>query len=188
MVYAAAAGLLAAAAVACSSPASRQGGQQVVLALQTGVTDGPTIQREEVIDTGLPLLHNLTGHSVRLLWVRWVDKPAAAHIVSVYAYTYAAIGHGIIGGEGNLPIACPHQYFPSPVSSAVTPPHADSRWFVVVTFTIRKIGIYHMNRVKIGYITDGRRGWQYQNIDTTFTVVNPPLPGPVPIPRSGICG
>jgi hypothetical protein len=76
----------------------------------------------------------------------------------------------------------------APSRAAVTPPHADSPLFVVLTFTISKVGIYHMNRVKIGYATDGHRGWQYQNIDTTFKVVNPPLPGPVPIPRSGICG
>jgi hypothetical protein len=45
-----------------------------------------------------------------------------------------------------------------------------------------------MNRIKLTYTTRGHRGWQYQNIDTSLTVVNPPMPGPVPIPRSGICG
>jgi hypothetical protein len=158
------------------------------LAVQTGVTDGPTIHRDEVFNTGLPPLHNLTGHPVRLLWVRWVDQPAAARIVSMYAYTYSSVGYGVTGGEGNLPIACPDLFHPSAVTAAVTAPRADSRWFVVITFTISRVGVYHMNRVKIGYMTNGHKGWQYQNIDTTYAVVNPPMPGPVPIPRSGICG
>jgi len=38
------------------------------------------------------------------------QQAAAVHIVSVHAYTYAAVGHGIVSGEGNLPVACPNQY------------------------------------------------------------------------------
>jgi hypothetical protein len=45
-----------------------------------------------------------------------------------------------------------------------------------------------MHRLKINYVTHGHHGWQYQYLYTTFKVVNPPLPGPVPIARSGICG
>ncbi len=186
LLYAALAGTLAAAA--CTSRAPQAGGQQVVLAVQTGVTDGYTTNRLEVNDEGLPMLHNLTGYPVRLVSVQWVDKPAAVHILNIYAYTYGAVGHGIISGEGNLPIACPLQYHPSPVSAAVTPAHADSAWLVVIAFTISKVGTYLMNRLKINYVTHGHHGWQYQYLDTTFKVVNPPLPGPVPIPRSGICG
>lgn len=59
---------------------------------------------------------------------------------------------------------------------------------MVLAYTIRTTGVYHLNRLKIRYASHGHRGWQYQNMDTTITVVNPPLPGPVPIPRSGICG
>lgn len=187
MVLAAASGLIAAAA-GCSSPVPWRGGERVVLAVQTGVTDGYTTNRQEVNDEGVPPLHNLTGYPVRLESVQWVNQPAAAHIVNVYAYTYAAVGPGIVSLEGNLPIACPNQYHPHPISAAVTPPHADSRWFVVIAFTISKVGTYKMDRLKIGYVTHGRRGWQYQNLDTKIIVVNPPLPGPVPIPRSGICG
>src|SRR5579859_1979535 len=187
MVHAAAVGLLAAAA-GCSSPAPRHGGPRAVLAVQTGVTDGYLRNRNEIVDIGLPPLHNLTGHAIRLRWVRWVDQPASARIISVRAYTYAQVGHGFIGAEGSLPIACPRQYKPVPVTSVVTPAHGDSRWFVVVTFTIAKVGFYHLNRVKIGYVTAGHRGWQYQNLYTSYKIVNPPLPGPVPIPRTGICG
>lgn len=160
----------------------------MVLAVQTGVTDGYTTNRLEVNDEGLPPLHNLTGHRVRLVSAQWVNKPAAVRILSVNAYTYAAVGHGIISGEGNLPIACPNQYHPSPIGAAITPPHADSPWFVVIAFTITKVGTYRMNQLKISYVTRGRHNWQYQYLNTKITVVNPPLPGPVPVPRSAICG
>jgi hypothetical protein len=45
-----------------------------------------------------------------------------------------------------------------------------------------------LNRLKIAYVSRGHHGWQYQNLYTKITVVNPPPTGPVPIPRSGICG
>jgi len=68
LVYAVVAGVLAGVA-GCSGPTAWRGGERVVLAVQTGVTDGPTINRHAVIDTGLPPLHDFTGHPVRLLWV-----------------------------------------------------------------------------------------------------------------------
>ncbi|HEX9516157.1 MAG TPA: hypothetical protein VF940_08300, partial [Streptosporangiaceae bacterium] len=166
----------------------RPGGERVVLAVQTGITDGYTQNTDEIVDIGLPPLHNLTGHAVRLLSVQWVGQPASARIIRIYGSAYADLGHGFIGAEGNLPIACPGWYQPVPVPSVVTPPHRDSRWFVVISFTIAKPGFYHFNRVKIRYVTDGHRGWQYQNLYTSYKIVNPPLLGPVPIPRSGICG
>src|SRR5258708_39250900 len=102
------------AGAACSSPALRPGGERVVLAVQTGITDGCTTNRLEVNGEGLPLLHNLTGYPVRLTSARWVNKPAAVRIVSISAYSYAAIGHGIISGEGNLPGRMPGRVPPAP--------------------------------------------------------------------------
>jgi hypothetical protein len=178
----------AAAAAGCSTPAPLRSGPRAVLAVQTGITDGYTRNTDEIVDIGLPPLHNLTRHAVRLLSVQWVGRPASARIIRIYGSAYADLGHGFIGAEGNLPIACPGWYQPAPVTSVVTPPHRDSRWFVVISFSIAKPGFYHFNRVKIRYVTDGHRGWQYQNLYTSYKIVNPPLPGPVPIPRSGICG
>src|SRR5262245_4852741 len=173
------------AAVAGSSPAPH--GPQAVLAVQTDVTTWVPGHTDEVLDIGLPHLHNLTDQTVRLRSVQWVNRPAAAHIISVYAYRYADIGHGVIGLEGNLPIACPDRYKPAPVTAAITAPHRDSQWFVVITFTINQPGVYHFDQAKIRYLTGGHRGWQYQNLATTSKIADPPLPGPVPIPRSGIC-
>lgn len=83
---------------------------------------------------------------------------------------------------GNRPVACPSQYYPSPIRPAIIPPHADSQWFVLVTFAIAKVGIYHMNRLKIGYLIQARHGCQYQNIDATFMVVTRLCPGRFPFP------
>jgi hypothetical protein len=105
---------LLAAAAGCSSPVPRRGGPRVVLAVQTGITDGYRRNTRELIDIGLPILHNLTSHAVRLRSVQWVNQPASARIASVHAYTYAALGHGFIGDEGDLPVACPGEYQPSP--------------------------------------------------------------------------
>jgi hypothetical protein len=188
LLLCAAVACLLAAAAGCSDPAPRRGDPKAVLAVQVGITDGYTRNTDEIIDIGLPTLHNRTGHAVRLLSVQWVNKPAAAQIIRVYGNAYSRLGHGFIGDEGDLPFACPQWYKPVPVTSVVTPPHADSDWFVVIAFKFAKPGFYHLNRVKIRYITDGHRGWQYQNLYTSYKVVNPPLPGRVPIPRSAMCG
>ncbi len=178
--------VLAAAGAGCTAPAA--GGPQAVFAVQTGVTESFPAHREETMDVGVPLLHNVTSHPVRIRYVRWVDKPAAAHIVNVYAYNYRQLGFGIDSGEGNLPVACPKEFRPRPVSFFVTPPHADSAWFVVIAFTFNKVGRYHLNRVKIGYTTNGHQDWQYQNLNITIRVHNPPWPGPIPpLPKSAIC-
>jgi len=140
IVCAALSGLLCASA-GCSSPAPWRGEERAVLAVQTDITDGYTRNTDEIADIGLPPLHNLTGHAVRLLSVQWVGQPPSARIISIYGSAYAALGHGFIGAEGNLPIACPGWHQPVPV-----------------------------------------------NLYTSYKVVNPPLPGPVPIHRSGICG
>jgi hypothetical protein len=171
----------------CSSPGD---GQHVVFKQLTGFRVSGPIHRDEVISVGVPPLplHNLTGSPVRIVSVKWVGQPAAAHVLNIYAYNYRQVGHGLNSLEGNLPVACPRQYRPHPISSFTTPPHSDAAWFMVIAFTINKLGHYAMNRVKITYTADGHQGWQYLNINQKFTVVNPPLPGPVPIPRSGICG
>jgi hypothetical protein len=124
----------------CSAPESRRGGPPAVLAVQAGITGGYKRNTNEIIDIGLALLHSLTGHTIRLQSVQWVNQ------------------------------------------------HRDSGWFVVITFSISKPGVYHFDRAKIRYVTDGQHGWQYQNLDTSYHIIDPPLPGPVPIPRSGICG
>src|SRR5258706_15368972 len=70
VLYVAVAGLLA-AAPGCSSPAPRRDGRRVVLAVQPVITDGYTRNTDEIVDIGLPPLHNLTGHAVRA-----VGRPA----------------------------------------------------------------------------------------------------------------
>lgn len=179
---------LAVAGAGCAAPAPAGGTPQPVFAMQPPGTESFPAHREEVMDVGVESLHNDTGHLVRLRYVRWVNKPAAAHILNIYAYNYQQLGHGIDATEGNLPVDCPKEFHPRPVGSFTVPPHADSAWFVLIAFTIGKAGIYHLDRVKIGYTTDGHQGWQYQNLNITIRVHNPPWPGPMPrLPKSAIC-
>ncbi len=41
--------------------------------------------------------------------------------------------------------------------------------------------------MRVGFPEGGHRGWQYQNVNSTVTVKNPPLPGPTPLPASAVC-
>ncbi len=40
----------------------------------------------------------------------------------------------------------------------------------MLAVTFARPGIYHLERAKIFYTTDGHSGWQYQDLDTTMTI------------------
>lgn len=163
-------------------------GERVVFAVQRGVKVSGPIHRDEILSVGVPPLQNVSSQPVRIRSVQWVDQPAVTHVLNIYAYN-ARQTHGWVNSlEGDLPVSCPKQYRPRLPRLLTIPAHTSSDWYIVIAFTISKLGRYYLNRVKITYTADGHEGWQYQNLNQEFTVVNPPMPGPVPIPRSGICG
>lgn len=148
------------------------------------------MQTDEVDDIGMPLgwLHNATSHPVRLTSVRFAAPPHSLHMLNVTAYNYNENPNiGVISQLGVLPAECPRVFKPHPLSAATFPPHSDGNWEVILAFTISRPGVYHLNRVRLDYVTHGRAGWQYQNIYFTVTVTNPPRPGPRPLPASAVC-
>lgn len=146
---------------------------------------------DEVEDIGLPYswLDNASDASVRIAAVRFSHSPAALRTLRVYAVSYkdTAGGEGIISQAGVLYKECPHLFQPHPVTVVNVGPHSNANWLVILSFTISQPGVYHLNHVRIDYTTQGHKGWQYQTINTTVTVKNPPLPGPRPLPRSAVC-
>ena len=140
--------------------------------MPTGFSQGEPATTIDTINIGLPGLHNITSHPVRLRAVTLVAKQATAHVRSITAYLYSetlgGIGIGILPGD--LSKLCPHNGQPSPVTDVVTAPHSDSNWYVAVAVTFSQPGRYEFRRVKIYYITNGQDGWQYQNVNTTIPV------------------
>lgn len=70
---------------------------------------------------------------------------------------------------GNLLAKCP-QMGAHPLTADVTPPYATAQLNIVLAVTFARPGRYDLHRVKIGYITDGHHGWQYQNLNTTMEI------------------
>jgi hypothetical protein len=164
-------------------------GPQTVFSRERGVTaSGPT-HVDEINDESVPGLHNLSDHPVRLRSVKVVDAPRSLHLLNVHAYSIKHVGYGgVVGQTGDLPSECPGQFVPHPISSFVVPAHRDAGYFVVIAFTFSEPGRYHIRRIKIYYTTDGKDGWQYQNLNRMYAVSNPPLPGLRPEPKSAVCG
>lgn len=169
----------------CSS-----GSQHDVFGMQGGYSLRLPLQAQEVENIGLShgWLYNTTDYPVRLVSVRFTAPPASLHVLNVFAYSWTDTHDtGILGQLGVLSKECPSEFRPHPLSVVTVGPHSNANWLVVIAFTISKPGVYHLDQVRIDYETQGHEGWQYQNIDTTVTVKNPPLPGPTPVPPSSVC-
>jgi hypothetical protein len=160
------AGALLAGILLAGCSAAERTGEATVLTVVTGFSQRGPATTIDTVDIGVPRSHNLTGHSVRLERVSLVSVPPAVHLMSVTAYPPGS-GVGVI--FGNLLKKCP-QDKAYPLTAAVTPPHADELWNAVMAITFAKPGQYQLRRVKIYYETDGHRGWQYQNLNTTVIV------------------
>lgn len=155
-------------AVDCPSVAGPVG-EQVVFYVATGFGQGISATTNDVVDLGVPGLYNLSDRSVRLTAVTLVSAPKPVRIRSVTAYEIPP--WGALGlGHGNLLRRCQKADRPYPVTAAVTPPHAEPRWEVVIAFTVARPGWYYLGRAKISYTTNGQPGWQYQNLFATITV------------------
>jgi hypothetical protein len=169
-------GLIAVILLAGCSPAPGTGGSKA-FATVTGFSQGGPASTIDTVDIGVPGSNNITGHSVRWERVSLVSAPAAVHLRSVFAY---GPGPGVGVVFGNILKNCPEDK-PYPVNAAVTPPHAETQWNIVLVITFAKPGRYDLHRVKIFYVTDGHRGWQYQNLNTTM-IISAPRVGEKPQP------
>jgi hypothetical protein len=146
---------------------SSSGGEHVVFKVATGFSQGGSDTTANVVDIGLPFgLYNLSDHTVRLSGIRLVGTTAAVHLRSVTAYR----GNGVGIVDGDLLKLCRRSYRPYPVTDAVTQPHSNSRWFIVIAVTFTRPGRYLLHRVRIDYTANGQDGWQYQNLNTALTI------------------
>ncbi len=158
------------AALLIAAGCTNSDGSRNVFAVQRGVTQGGPASTVDVVDIGLPLLHNVTGNVVRLRWVRLAEHERGMRILNVTAYKYSQVGIGIGAAMGDLRKHCHKEMTPFPLAGDSTPPHKDSDWLIVIAMTFSKPGHYVIKRAKIGYQTNGKYGWQYQNLGTTVTV------------------
>lgn len=149
-----------------SAGCSSGNGEATVLRLPLGGQGGPATTIDTVDIGVLTGSQNVTGYSVRLERIRLVSVPSAVHLEGSYAYPPGS-GVGLI--VGNLPRDCPHDKF-DPVTAVVVPPHKQLQWNVVIALTFAKPGKYYVGRVKVFYLTNGHRGWQYSAVHTTMVV------------------
>jgi hypothetical protein len=141
-------------------------GHATVFTIVSGFSEGGPATTIDIVDIGVPGSQNVTAHSVRLTGISLASVPRSVHLRSVIAYPPGP-GVGIV--TGNLPKQC-SQYKPYPITADVTPPHSAAQWNIVIAVTFAKPGRYNLHHVKIYYRTDGHRGWQYQDLNTTMVV------------------
>lgn len=161
-------------AAGCGGQQGAGSSQRTVFAMPTGFSNGGPASIRRILNLGLPELHNDTSDSVRIRAVQLVGPGRFLHLLGVVAYPISQL-HGVtVDSAGDLPKECPSQFgSPQPVTAAVTGPHSDSSWTVMIALRITRPGTYHINQVRIDYVTGGRSGWQYYNMyDTVNATVS----------------
>ncbi len=158
-------GLVASLAAGCGGSPGPSGPEQAVFKVPTGFqNDGPAwVQR--ILDLGLPLLHNVTGSPVWLRSVELVTPGRGVRLLNATAYVLTQVQGTTISAFGDLPKECLGTYVPHPLTEAVTAPHSDSNWTVIIALRLPRPGTYRFTQVKINYTVRGLRGWQYYNLN-----------------------
>ena len=102
-------------ALLISGCATASDGSQDVFVVQHGVTQGGPASTIDVVDIGVPLLHNMTASTVTLRWVRLAEHYRGMRVLYVTAYKYSQVGEGIAAGLGDLRKRCGKEMTPYPV-------------------------------------------------------------------------
>lgn len=159
------AGLAGLLAAGCGGSPGPSGPDRVVFKVPSGFQNGGPAWVQRTLDLGLPLLHNVTGSPVRLRSVELVTPRRGVRLLNATAYVLTQVSGTTISAFGDLPKECPGTYVPHPLTAAVTAPHSDSNWTVIIALRIPRPGTYHFTQVKINYTVVGQQGWQYYNLN-----------------------
>lgn len=160
----------------CSS-AARQGREHAVFEIQRNIGVSQRANVSEIVDVGVARFRNMTSRPVSIRSIRLVRKPSAVHFAGVRAFSCVTMGGCVFTAVGDMTKECPRQFKPITVNRVIVPAHKYTNWQAVVAIRVSQPGRWHLGRVRIDYVTDGIRGWQYQNLWFTAIIANPPRPG-----------
>jgi hypothetical protein len=153
-----------------ASCGSSAGGERTALEVLNGFSAHFPATTGDLLDLGVPGLHNTTGSPIQLVNVQLVNPGPSVRMVGEDAYRYAESGGGVLSEVGDLPQRCPAKYLPHPVTSVTVDAHSDSAWYVVLALRVPKPGSYWLGRLRIDYVSNGQHFWQYQNVDTRLEI------------------
>lgn len=166
---------VAVALAACSAPAGPDGTEGTAL----GGTPGLQVTQEWPtgrIMNFAGLLFNQDGAALRVRSVRLISPSGpGVRDVTIRALAPSLDEGGQFILQGDLAKCGPGDlgYGAVPVSRIVEPPHGESDWRLLVSLVFTKPGRYHLYRLKVDYVEDGRRHWDYVRADIIVRAVSP---------------
>lgn len=121
-------------------------------------------------------LYNWDGASFRVRSVRMIS-PSGPGIRDVTIRALAPSqdnGGNFAYFQGDL-AKCPKRfdYRVLPVTRIVEPPHGVSDWRLLVSLVFAKPGRYRLYLLKVDYVEDGQRHWDYVRADIPLRAVSP---------------
>jgi hypothetical protein len=114
---------------------------------------------------------NVTGHEVSVRSVSLLrPSGAGVRLIAIRAYTGRVVPVPI-GVLGDLPRTCPKFYRPRPLTDVTAKPRSAAHWVVIISLMFTHPGTYKFGVLRIGYETQGHRGWQryYEGVTVKVT-------------------
>jgi hypothetical protein len=172
MILAAAA---VAMAVAADAPSSGPDGIQ-----GSAIQSNPYMDLSGEAPTGTIIdfagdLYNSDGTSFRVLSVQMISPSGHGIDVTIRGLAPSRGNGGTFAYfQGDL-AKCPKNldYKLLPVTRIVEPPHGVSDWRLLVSVVFTKPGRYHLYLLKVDYVEDGQRYWNYVRADIPVRAVSP---------------
>lgn len=154
---------------ACSPASSPSGPEQIVFATSP---NGISITGQSPTGTVLNfsnLLYNSSRSDVQLQAIQLVSPSnSTLQQVKFWVYQFRRGVPGIFEGYQGKLWRCTRLFAPVALSNVNVGPRSYSRWNVVLSFIAAKPGTYKSFKMKLEYLTEGHRGWQYFYLNVGF--------------------
>jgi len=163
------------ALAACCAGCGHHGGTRdphlgSALDAANGFTTTVPITTHDLLDIGIPDLHNKSDVPLRILTITLRRPSAAVRYGRLEAFSYRRVGSGIVDQLGHLTALCPNLYRPLPPSALVVPPKQAASWFGVIPTRVIRPGRYLLGRFRVTYRMGQSHVVYHQDISLSETL------------------
>jgi hypothetical protein len=164
--------ILAALSILAACSVRPSGSQAPVFRPFGGFTLTSPVHTHDLSDAGIPRFQSVSSDPIRVTGARLVSVPGGGREGPTYAYADAQTKEGVYTELGDLPKRCPNVFKPLQPPYPTIRTGRTSDFFLVMTLTMPKPGVYHLPPFIVSYkdVSTGKSGVQVMKLPYTFRV------------------